>query len=261
VTLWGQQAEEFDGSSNPVVAFKGIKIGDFNGRTLSCFNSTLIRLDPTETPRTIELRVWFDNEGKSMDLPDLSKGADGGNRPATFKTLAQIVAEGLGLGDKPDYVSVKAMSTLVKKETAVYMMCPEEKCGKKVVDENNGTYRCEKCNKTHNNFKWAYMISAEISDTTGTQWITVFRNEAEALLGVSAEEFGNYKLNQNESIIEDIIRKAMNRERIFKLRAKAEQYNDERKIKFTCMNVSEVDWPSHGRRLIDEIGQMEPLQH
>jgi hypothetical protein len=25
------QAEEFDGSTNPIVAFKGIKIGDFNG--------------------------------------------------------------------------------------------------------------------------------------------------------------------------------------------------------------------------------------
>ena len=32
-------------------------------------------------------------------------------------------------------------------------------------------------------------------------------------------------LKQSESIIEDIIRKAMNHERIFKLRAKAEQYN------------------------------------
>lgn len=38
-------------------------------------------------------------------------------------------------------------------------MCPEERCGKKVVDENNGTYRCEKCNKTYDNFKWAYMVS------------------------------------------------------------------------------------------------------
>jgi hypothetical protein len=41
-------------------------------------------------------------------------------------------------------------------------MCPEEKCGKKVVDENNGTYRCEKCNKTYNHFKWAYMLSVGI---------------------------------------------------------------------------------------------------
>ncbi|CAF1214168.1 unnamed protein product [Adineta steineri] len=261
VTLWGQQAEEFDGSSHPVIAFKGIKIGDFNGRTLSCFNNTLIRHDPTETQRTVELRVWYDNEGKSMDLPDLSKGADAGNRPTAVKTLAQIIAEGLGLGDKPDYVSVKAMSTLMKKDQAVYMMCPEERCGKKVVDENNGSYRCEKCNKTYNNFKWAYMVSAEISDTTGAQWITVFRNEAEALLGLTAEEFGAHKLNQSESIIEEIVRKAMNHERIFKLRAKAEQYNDERKIKFTCVGISDIDWSSHGRRLLDEIKQMEPVQN
>jgi len=74
-----------------------------------------------------------------MDLPDLSKGADIGNRQsclffflllliyskiilAPIKTLSQIISEGLGLGDKPDYVSVKAMSTLIKKDTAVYMV-------------------------------------------------------------------------------------------------------------------------------------------
>ena len=121
-TLWGQQAEEFDGSSHPVVALKGVKVGDYNGRTLSCLNSTLICQDPAETPRTVELRVWFDNEGKSMDLPDLSKGADVANRQTPFKTFSQIISEGLGLGDKPDYVSVKAMATVMKKETAVYMV-------------------------------------------------------------------------------------------------------------------------------------------
>ena len=106
-------------------------------------NSTLIRQDPTETPRTVELRVWYDNEGKSMDLPDLSKGGDMTNRQssssinvdvfslpllflfqAAMKTLSQIISEGLGLGDKPDYVSVKAMTTVIKKDTAVYMVSP-----------------------------------------------------------------------------------------------------------------------------------------
>ncbi|CAM4870960.1 unnamed protein product [Rotaria socialis] len=260
-TLWGQQAEEFDGSSHPVIAFKAIKIGDFNGRTLSVSNSTLMRQDPTETERTVELRVWFDNEGKLMDLPDLSKAGEAGNRPTVMKTLSQVITEGIGLGDKPDYVSVKAVITIIKKDTAVYMMCPEGKCSKKVVDENNGTYRCEKCNKTYNSFKWAYMISAEISDTASAQWITIFRNEAETLLGVSAEEFGNHKLNQSESIVDEIISKAMNRELIFKLRAKAEQYNDERKIRFTCVSITEMDWPSHGRRLLNEINQMEPVQN
>lgn len=34
-----------------------------------------------------------------------------------------------------------------------------------------------------------------MSDSTGAQWITVFRTEAETLLGVTADEFGNHKLN------------------------------------------------------------------
>ena len=78
-----------------------------------------------------------------MDLPDLSKGGDMTNRQssssinvevllrpllllsifkAAMKTLSQIISEGLGLGDKPDYVSVKAMTTVIKKDTAVYMV-------------------------------------------------------------------------------------------------------------------------------------------
>jgi hypothetical protein len=57
-----------------------------------------------------------------MDLPDLSKGAEIGNRQTPFKTLSQIISEGLGLGDKPDYINVKAISTLIKKDTAVYMV-------------------------------------------------------------------------------------------------------------------------------------------
>lgn len=100
-----------------------------------------------------------------------------------------------------------------------FQMCPEDRCNKKVVDENNGTYRCEKCNKIYNNFKWSYMISvgikyfiffkiciyvyfqAEISDATGSQWINVFRNEGEALLGITADEFGNHKVNVRTSPI------------------------------------------------------------
>lgn len=54
------------------------------GRNLSCMNSTLIRPDPAETERTVELRVWFDNEGKTMDLPDLSKAGDAGNRQSLY---------------------------------------------------------------------------------------------------------------------------------------------------------------------------------
>jgi Zn finger protein HypA/HybF involved in hydrogenase expression len=38
-------------------------------------------------------------------------------------------------------------------------MCDAITCGKKVVDENNASYRCEKCNKTYDKLKWHYMVS------------------------------------------------------------------------------------------------------
>jgi replication factor A1 len=31
LTLWGKQAEKWNANDNPVVAFKGVKVGDFGG--------------------------------------------------------------------------------------------------------------------------------------------------------------------------------------------------------------------------------------
>jgi hypothetical protein len=41
---------------------------------------------------------------------------------APIKTISQITSKGLGLGDKPDYVCVKAMITSIKKDNLVYMV-------------------------------------------------------------------------------------------------------------------------------------------
>lgn len=47
VTLWGKQAEDFDGSNNPIIAIKGARIGEFNGgKNLSLLNSSILEKDP-----------------------------------------------------------------------------------------------------------------------------------------------------------------------------------------------------------------------
>jgi replication factor A1 len=47
VTLWGNQAVDFDGTSNPVVAVKGARIGEFNGgKSLSLVASSMMQIDP-----------------------------------------------------------------------------------------------------------------------------------------------------------------------------------------------------------------------
>ena len=40
-----------------------------------------------------------------------------------------------------------------------YQACPSEDCNKKVIEEGDGSYRCEKCNKTYPEFKYRLILS------------------------------------------------------------------------------------------------------
>lgn len=76
-----------------------------------------------------------------------------------WKYLDQLKDEKLGMGDKADYFSAKAYVLYAKKDNSMYMACPGENCNKKVIDQNDGTYRCEKCSKNYPNFKWRMILN------------------------------------------------------------------------------------------------------
>ena len=78
-TLWGTEAEEFDGSQFPVVAVKGAKVSDFGGRSLSTTMNSVVVVNP-DIKETHQLRGWFDSVGKNQDAPSLSgvRGGGGG---------------------------------------------------------------------------------------------------------------------------------------------------------------------------------------
>lgn len=57
LTLWGKQAETFEAPNAPVVAFKGVKVGDFGGRSLSMFSNATMVVNPDIT-ECHELRGW-----------------------------------------------------------------------------------------------------------------------------------------------------------------------------------------------------------
>ena len=76
-TLWGAEAEGFDGSNFPVVAVKGARVSDFGGRSLSTIMSSLLMVDP-DIPEAHQLRGWFDNVGKNEQTSSLSGQRGGG---------------------------------------------------------------------------------------------------------------------------------------------------------------------------------------
>lgn len=64
-----------------------------------------------------------------------------------------------------DYFSCVGTIVHLRKENCMYQACPSQDCNKKVIDQQNGLYRCEKCDREFPNFKYRLMllVSARIT--------------------------------------------------------------------------------------------------
>ncbi|XP_023207825.1 replication protein A 70 kDa DNA-binding subunit [Xiphophorus maculatus] len=255
VTLWGEEAEKFDGSGQPIVAIKAAKLSDFGGRSLSASFSSTMMINP-DIPEAYKLRGWFDKEGHAMEGQSLTevRGA-GRSLLENWKSLADVKSEHLGHGDKADYYSCIATIVFLRKENCLYQACPSQDCNKKVVDQQNGMFRCEKCDKEFPNFKYRLILSANIADHADNQWVTCFQDSAEAILGQNAAYLGQLK-DSNESAFDEIFQQANFNTFIFRNRVKLETYNDESRIKATVMEVKPVDHRDYSKRLIMNIRSM-----
>uniref|UniRef100_A0A5F7ZUD2 Replication protein A subunit n=1 Tax=Macaca mulatta TaxID=9544 RepID=A0A5F7ZUD2_MACMU len=214
--LWGEDADKFDGSRQPVLAIKGARVSDFGGRSLSVLSSSTIIANP-DIPEAYKLRGWFD-AGQALDgvsISDLKSGSVGGGN-TNWKTLYEVKFENLGQSNKPDYFSSVATVVYPHKENCMYQACPTQECNKKVIDQQNGLYRCEKCDTEFPNFKYHMILS-------------------------------------NEQAFEEVFQNANFRSFIFRVRVKVETYNEESRIKATVMDVKSVDYREYGRRLVLSI--------
>ncbi|XP_029373361.1 replication protein A 70 kDa DNA-binding subunit isoform X2 [Echeneis naucrates] len=255
VTLWGEEAEKFDGSGQPIVAIKGAKLSDFGGRSLSASFSSTLMINP-DIPEAYKLRGWYDKEGHTMDgqsLTELKGGSGGGN--TNWKSLSDVKNEHLGHGDKADYYTCIATIVYLRKENCLYQACPSQDCNKKVIDQQNGMFRCEKCDKEFPNFKYRLILSANIADHGDNQWVTCFQESAEAILGQNAAYLGQLK-DSNETAYDEIFQQANFNTFIFRNRVKLETYNDESRIKATVLDVKPVDHKDYIQRLIVNIRKL-----
>jgi len=256
VTLWGEEAEKFDGTGQPILAIKAAKLSDFGGRSLSASFSSTLMINP-DIPEAYKLRGWYDKEGHAIDGQSLTelRGGGGGSANTNWKTLADVKTEHLGHGDKADYFSCTATIVYLKKENCLYQACPSQDCNKKVVDQQNGMYRCEKCDKEFPNFKYRLILSANIADYADNQWVTCFQESAEAILGQNTTYLGQLR-DSNETAFDEVFQQANFNTFIFRARVKLETYNDESRIKATVMDVKPVDHKEYSKRLIMNIRKL-----
>ncbi|KAI2807224.1 60S acidic ribosomal protein P1 [Blomia tropicalis] len=200
LTLWNESANDFEGEVGQIVAFKGVSVGEFQGRNLSAYSSTLIQLDP-DIPETSVIRSWYNSEG--------------GNQ--TFVSLARPKTEQAGLTQDTRYTCQLNMKNLNQQNqyfgivgiihttnratNQLYKACSNSNCVKKVTEQNDGYYNCPKCEKTSPNFVWNLMLSFQLTDATGGCWISLFKDQAETILGKTTNELAELFENDQNSYL------------------------------------------------------------
>ncbi|XP_057805039.1 replication protein A 70 kDa DNA-binding subunit B [Salvia miltiorrhiza] len=177
VSLWNDLAtsvgqELLDmADKSPVVAIKSLKVGEFQGVSLSALSKSVIVVEP-DTPEAKKLRSWFDSEGKDTSLAAIGSGLSPSNRNGARSMYADRVSlshitSNPSLGeDKPVYFSIKAFISSIKPDqTMWYRAC--KTCNKKVTEAVGSGYWCEGCQKNEDDSSLRYILVVKVSDASG----------------------------------------------------------------------------------------------
>ncbi|GEQ67870.1 hypothetical protein JCM33374_g1536 [Metschnikowia sp. JCM 33374] len=263
VGLWNATAVDFSIPAGSVVAFKGVKVQDFGGRSLSLTHSGSIINSP-DIPEAYQLKGWYDNKGVSENFKSLKVESTGPAEPLSRrKTIAQAESEGLGQNEKPDYFSLKASINYVKPDSFCYPACNNEvnttagrgpsSCNRKVIQQSDGSWRCERCNLTYPEPHYRYILSVSIVDHTGQIWVTLFDEEANKFLGISASDLIRLKEDEETGEFTKLIQSMTMKEFNFRVRAKQDQYNGVSTVRYQVNSISELDYNAECLALATEL--------
>lgn len=270
LTLWGEFCNReghdlqvaVDSGAFSVVAIKAAKVSDFSGKSVGTISSTQLFINP-DLCETHNLRQWFNNGGKET----LTTSISGDNNMSSLtrnevrKNVSQIKDERLGMGDKPDWVTVKATICFIKTDNFLYMACPlnigDRKCSKKVKMSSSGNWICERCEKEFEECDYRYLLQVQVQDHTGTTWVTAFQESGEEILGLTAKELHIIK---NEDMDDDrfaeIFKRCLFEQFLFKLKIKEEHYGDEQKVQVTVVKAERIDPSAESRYLLELISRV-----
>lgn len=259
VGLWNQMAIDFNLPEGSVVAIKGVRVSDFGGKSLSMgFNSTLV--PNPEVPEAFSLKGWYDTTGHSSNFTSLKQEVGSGAGGDSTKFIAQRITilkaqnDNLGRSEKGDYFTIKAAINFLKVDNFAYPACSNENCNKKVIEEPDGTWRCEKCDTNNAAPQWRYMLTVSVLDETNQLWLTLFNEQAEQMLGLDATELVRLK-DEDPTQFTKITQSIQMNQYDLRIRAKEDTYNDQTRIRYTVANIHKLNWKSEADYLANQLSE------
>lgn len=84
-------------------------------------------------------------------------------------------------------------------ENAYYPACPnkvegDRNCNKKLTPSTHG-WSCERCNRDDiPSPEYRYLLSVQLKDHTGMEWLMAFQESGEEIMGITAQELFQLKV-------------------------------------------------------------------
>lgn len=235
LTVWGKTAQTFEVPAESVVAFKGCKVSDFGGRSLSLLSSGSMNVDP-DMNEAHRLKGWYDGSGRNEQfqshantMSTVSATGAGANDKNQYKTIAQVRDENLGMSDDTDWFSIKATIIYIKQDNVAYPACLSEGCNKKTVEIEPGQWRCEKCDKTWDRPDYRYIMSVNVSDHTGQIWLSCFNEVGLQIMGIPANDIMQMRDEMNERPVVEAFADANCKSFVFRCKAKMDTFQDQQR--------------------------------
>jgi replication factor A1 len=230
LTIWGNSAKDFDVNLESVIAFKGVKVSDFGGRSLSLLSSGSMTVDP-DIDEAHKLKGWYDAQGRQDQFTShatMGSAGTGAGRQE-YKTIQQVKDENIGMNSEAaEYFNLKATTIYLKQDNFTYPACASEGCNKKVIEIEVGEWRCENCDKTFPKPQYRYIMSCNVSDHTGQIWLSCFDDSGKVIMNMDANALHELKEN-DETAATEAFSDATCKTYIFRVRAKMDTFQDQQR--------------------------------
>jgi replication factor A1 len=234
LTIWGKTAVGFEAPLESVLAFKGVKVSDFGGRSLSLLTSGSMVVDP-DIEAAHKLKGWYDAQGGQGNFTTHASLGGGMTRgPDQTKSIAQVKDENIGMTETAEYFSVKATILYIRSENPYYPACSSESCNKKVIEIDPGKWRCENCDKVFDKAQYRYVLSCNVSDYSGSMWLSGFDDTGRLIIGKSADDLNVIKEagedgSGDAKAFTNIFHEATCQTYVFRCKAKMDSFRDEQR--------------------------------
>ncbi|XP_013625590.1 PREDICTED: replication protein A 70 kDa DNA-binding subunit B [Brassica oleracea var. oleracea] len=266
VSLWNDLATDLGqelldmADKYPVIAIKSLKVGDFQGVSLSTISKSDVVVNP-DIPEAAKLKSWYDSEGKETSMSAIGSGmspsANSGSRSMySDRACLSHFTTNPSLGeDKPVFFSTRAYISFIKPDQAMwYRAC--KTCNKKVTEAMDSGYWCEGCQKKDEECSLRYIMAVKVSDSTGEAWFSAFNDEAEKMIGCTADELNVLKSEEGEgNEFQTKLKEATWSSHLFRVSVSQQEYNSEKRQRITVRGVAPVDFAAETRLLLQDISK------